>query len=90
MAEQMTGAYDNPYKFNAKELDAETGFYYYGVRYYNPKWKWYGVDPLAGKYPSLSPYVYVADNPINAIDPDGRIIIFINGQHGGDGGNKDY
>ena len=34
MAEQMMGDYDNPYKFNAKELDAETGSYYYGARYY--------------------------------------------------------
>ena len=25
-----------PYKFNGKELDAETGLYYYGARYYNP------------------------------------------------------
>jgi len=74
MAEQMTGAYDNPYKFNAKELDAETGFYYYGARYYNPKWsQWYGVDPLAEKMPSWSPYVYTFDNPIRFIDPTGMI-----------------
>ena len=73
MAEQMTGAYDNPYKFNAKELDAETGFYYYGARYYNPKWsQWYGVDPLAEKMPSWSPYVYTFDNPIKYVDPDGK------------------
>ncbi|WPO81575.1 RHS repeat-associated core domain-containing protein [Chryseobacterium sp. JJR-5R] len=73
MAEQMTGAYDNPYKFNAKQLDAETGFYYYGARYYNPKWsQWYGVDPLAEKMPSWSPYAYCGNNPINYIDPDGN------------------
>lgn len=91
MAEQMIGVYDNPYKFNAKELDNEIGLYYYGARYYNPRLSiWYGVDPLAEKYPSLSPYIYVANNPINVIDPDGRVIIFINGQHGGDGGNRKY
>jgi hypothetical protein len=33
---------------------------------------WYGVDPLAEKYPSISPYAYVANNPIKLIDPDGR------------------
>ncbi|KUJ50005.1 hypothetical protein AR685_16580 [Chryseobacterium sp. JAH] len=76
MAEQMTGVYDNPYKFNAKELDSDTGLYYYGARYYNPRLSvWYGVDPLAGKYPNLSPYVYTANNPIKYIDPDGRRII---------------
>ena len=35
------------------------------------------MDPKAKKYYSLSPYVYVADNPVNAIDPDGKDIIFI-------------
>lgn len=62
-----------PYKFNGKELDAETGLYYYGARYYNPATAlWLGVDPLASKYPSVSPYVYCHSNPINRIDPDGR------------------
>jgi RHS repeat-associated protein len=51
MVEQMSGVYDNPYKFNAKELDSETSLYYYGARYYNPRLSiWYGVDPLAAKY----------------------------------------
>jgi RHS repeat-associated protein len=68
MLEQMDGSYNNPYKFNAKELDEDTGLYY-GARYYNPKWsQWYEVDPLAEKYPSLSPYVYCTDNPIRYID----------------------
>ena len=29
------------------------------------------VDPLAEKYPDISPYVYCHDNPVNKIDPDG-------------------
>ncbi|KFF09179.1 SpvB/TcaC N-terminal domain-containing protein [Chryseobacterium luteum] len=74
----------SPYKFNGKELDAETGYYYYGARYYNPRVSlWLNVDPLAEKYPSLSPYIYVANNPINAIDPDGRDIIILS--HGSRG-----
>ncbi len=44
--------------------------------------RWLSVDPLAEKYPNYSPYVYCANNPINAIDPDGRVIIFINGLWG--------
>jgi uncharacterized protein RhaS with RHS repeats len=39
------------------------------------------VDPLAGKYPGISPYAYVANNPINAIDPDGRDIVDAQGRH---------
>ncbi len=33
------------------------------------------MDPLAEKYPNINPYVYVANNPINFIDPDGRKIV---------------
>jgi len=72
MLEQMDGSYNNPYKFNAKELDEDTGLYYYGARYYNPRLSiWYGVDPLAEEYFGWSPYNYTFDNPIKYTDPDG-------------------
>ena len=35
---------------------------------------WLSVDPLADKYPSISPYAYCAWNPIKLVDPDGREI----------------
>jgi RHS repeat-associated protein len=73
MAEQRAGSWENSFKFNGKELDQETGLYYYGARYYNPRWSsWLSVDPLADKYPHASPYNYVLNNPIRYIDPDGR------------------
>ena len=34
--------------------------------------KWLSVDPLADKYPSISPYAYCSWNPIKYVDPDGR------------------
>lgn len=78
-----------PYLFNGKELDSETGLYYYGARYYDPRVSlWLNVDPLAEK--TMTPYAYVNNNPINLIDPDGKLIIFINGQHYGDGGRREY
>lgn len=47
--------------------------YDYGSRLYDPaRAGWSNVDPLAGKHPDISPYVYCADNPILYIDPDGR------------------
>ena len=35
---------------------------------------WLSVDPMADKYPSLSPYAYCGWNPIRLVDPDGRMI----------------
>ncbi len=62
-------------KHNGKELDQETGYYYYGARYYDPSAAlWIGVDPLQMKYPDVSPYVYCAGNPVKYVDPDGREI----------------
>ncbi|MCT2406419.1 hypothetical protein NZD88_02475 [Chryseobacterium antibioticum] len=57
--QQEPTAYVNPYKFNAKELDSETGLYYYGARYYNPRLSiWYGVDPLAVYNPVMETQFY--------------------------------
>ena len=76
LVEEHLSSYNSPFKFNAKEFDSETGNYYYGARYYNPKWSiWLGVDEYYFKYPSLSPYIYTANNPIIYIDPDGKQIV---------------
>ena len=59
--EEHRSSNNSPYKFNGKELDEETGWYYYGARYYDPRISvWLSVDPLAEKYPTLSPYIYTA------------------------------
>ena len=76
MVEQQSGteAYDNRWKFNGKELDSETGLYFYGARYYNPSTSiWMSVDPLSDTMPQWNPYNYTRQNPINLIDPDGRM-----------------
>jgi RHS repeat-associated protein len=62
------------FRYNGKELDVMNGLnnYDYGARFYDPQiGRWNTIDPLANKYYSLSPYCYVADNPIKLIDPDG-------------------
>jgi RHS repeat-associated protein len=70
--QQATGAYSNVYKFTGKELDAETGLYYLGARYYSPvDGIFLSVDPLAGSFPSWSPYVYTLNNPVRLTDPTG-------------------
>jgi RHS repeat-associated protein len=80
-----------PFRFNGKEKDEETGFNYFGARYYYPDWGWISVDPLAHKYPHLSPYVYCANNPLKYIDPNGmypKSILKFNSNLGLYGGYK--
>ena len=67
-----------PYKLNGKELDQETGYYYYGARYYDPGTVlWFGTDPLAYKYPLSSPYSYCEGNPIVFFDSEGMFKVSI-------------
>ena len=62
--------------FTGKERDSETGFSYFGARYYDSDLMtgWLSVDPMADKYPNLSPYAYCGWNPVRLVDPDGRKI----------------
>ena len=57
---------------NAKELDNETGLYYYGARYLDPTGAmWLSVDPVF--HAGTSPYVYCLGNPEKLVDSDGRV-----------------
>lgn len=68
--------YAERFRFTGKERDAETGFDYFGARYYSSSLGiWLSVDPMSDKYPSLSPYVYCADNPMRLVDPKGKTIV---------------
>ncbi len=73
------------YKFTGKELDPETGLYYYGARYYDPVLsKWISTDPIISAYLdgeinggiyvpiNLNLFTYAASNPLRYLDPDGR------------------
>ena len=59
------------YSFNAKELDEETGMYYYEARYYAPP-TFTSRDPMFEKYFWISPYAYCANNPVKYVDPSGN------------------
>ena len=57
-----------------KEKDEETGYGYFGARYMDHELMtmWLSVDPMADKYPSVSPYAYCTWNPVKLVDPDGK------------------
>jgi RHS repeat-associated protein len=74
-----------PYQYSGKEFDEETGLYYYGSRYYNPRTDlWQSPDPALGSYldgsgnggvrnsANLASYSYGYNNPVGTTDPDGR------------------
>ncbi|MFH0971279.1 MAG: RHS repeat-associated core domain-containing protein, partial [Candidatus Micrarchaeota archaeon] len=66
----------NNYKYTGKELDTDTGLYYYGARYYEPEiGRFLQADAVWGNFEdplSLNRYVYVKNNPLKYVDPDGR------------------
>lgn len=60
------------YKFNGKELDQETGLYYYGARYMTPIISLFlNTDRFREKYPFLSAYNFCKGNPIKFKDING-------------------
>ncbi len=68
--------------FNGMESDDELkgtkNSYDFGARIYDPRLgRWLACDPKAQKYPNLSPYNFVANMPMCAIDPDGEDIVII-------------
>lgn len=68
--EERNNIWNTPYLFNAKEFDEETGLYYYGARYYDPRISlWISTDPKQESYFAFSSYVYCGNNPLIYIDP---------------------
>jgi RHS repeat-associated protein len=98
ISSKAAGKPENRFKYNGKELQHQefsdgSGLeeYDYGARMQDPQLGvWHNIDPLAEFYFGNSPYVFALDQPTNAIDPDGGIVIFINGNHFGDGGSASY
>ena len=77
LANQYASWYDERYKFTGKERDVESGYDYFGARFLlSDAGIWLSVDPLADKYPGISPYAYCNWNPIGRIDFHGDSVSF--------------
>ncbi len=71
--DQRNSSWNAPYTFSGKEKDAETGYGYFGARYYDSGLGiWLSVDNMSDKYSSISPYNYCTNNPVILKDPDGN------------------
>lgn len=59
------------YRYSGKEMDNFSGLYYYGYRYY-AHWSggWLSPDPI-GPADGVNLYLFVRNNPVNIIDPNG-------------------
>lgn len=68
-----TGTVTSPFRYTAREWDAETGFYYYRARYYGPvPGRFQTEDPIRFKG-GANFYAYVANNPTSSVDPLGLL-----------------
>ena len=77
--EERNNTWNTPYLFNAKEFDEETGMYYYGARYYEPRLSlWMSCDPIGERAYDKSIYNYCSNNPVIRIDPDGKADYYSN------------
>ncbi len=74
---RTTSAFGNPYLFTGREYDPESGLYYYRARYYDPRMgRFLQEDPIRGflEIPlTQHQYSYVINNPVNRIDPKGKL-----------------
>jgi RHS repeat-associated protein len=68
----------NTYRLSSKEFEDHAGLYYFGARYYDPETgRWLTPDPL-GFIDGTNKYLYVANNPLNFIDPWGLDYVDVN------------
>jgi RHS repeat-associated protein len=60
------------FKFNGKELDEESGMYYFEARYQSPP-VFISRDVMFEARPYMSPYAFCSNSPVNRVDPSGML-----------------
>jgi len=67
----VTGSSPTRYTYTGREVDADTGQFYYRARFYEPQQgRFVSEDPI-GFEGGNNFYVYVDNNPVNLVDPTG-------------------
>jgi len=67
------------YRFTGKEMDRETGLYYFGARYLDPKYsRWLSTDPALGDYIPQAPVNDEAKKANNSLPGQGGLFNHIN------------
>ena len=69
---EQTGTIETPYAYTGRELDSETGLYYYRSRYYDPRMGRFLQKDSIGLYGGINLYAYVYNNVATLKDPSGR------------------
>ena len=73
---QDTGGVAQPFAFTGRELDSESGLYFYRARYYDAATgRFLSQDPLGFGAGDTNLYRYVFNNPIGLTDPSGQICL---------------
>lgn len=69
---QDTGGVEQPFTYTGRELDTESGLYFYRARYYDPATGRFLTEDPIGLADSFNTYAYVDGNPVNFVDPTGE------------------
>ena len=73
-----TGTTPNNYLYRGEQYDSDLGLYYLRARYYNPATgRFLSRDPEDGKAidpKTLHKYLYAGGDPVNSVDPTGRLL----------------
>jgi RHS repeat-associated protein len=73
-------SFDQPFGFAGGLWDRDTGLVHFGAREYDPvTGRWLQKDPIRFRGGDTNLYAYVGGDPVNRIDPSGRVGVRVGG-----------